>query len=109
MTTSTELVRIGDERFRKVQMERPIPEPALTKGDVFYQRHLASVRKYQRKNKEQLKEKQKKYMSKLKEDKERYAKHLEKRRNYYNKILIPRKKQKLEEKHESKKTTLVIN
>ncbi len=108
MTTATDNIPIGDERFRKVQIERPTPDIDLAKLEKFYDRHRKAVKKYQEKNKEQLKEKQKKYMSKLKEDKERYSQHLEKRRNYYNNILMPRKKQKLEEEHEAKKTTLVI-
>jgi len=108
MTTTTENIQIGDERFRKVQIEKPNTDLDLAKLEKFYDRHRKAVKKYQEKNKEQLKEKQKKYLSKLKDDKDRYEEHLEKRRNYYNNVLVPRKKKILEEKHEAKKTTLVI-
>jgi hypothetical protein len=111
MTTATVTIPIGDERFRKIKIDEPEPEtsnPELHKLEMFYERHKKSVKKWRDKNKETLKDKQKTYLENLRKDPERYNSHLEKRRNYYNNVLMPRKKQRLEEKHEAKQTTLVI-
>jgi len=112
MTTVTENIPIGDERFRKIKMEEVEPATSnlqLQKLEKFYERHRKSVKKWREKNKDTLKDKQKTYMENLRKDPERYKAHLEKRREYYKKTLLPRKQKILDEKHENKSSTLVIN
>ena len=108
------MTTVGDERFRKTQAEitnvvpAPAPELDIEKLQRHYQMHQKAVKKYQTKNKAVLKEKQKNYMERLRADEDKYRKHLEKRRIYYSQVLVPRNKKLIEDKHESKETTLVI-
>ncbi len=111
MTTATENILIGDERFRKIKKENPEPEslnPQLQKLEKFYEQHRKSVKKWREKNKETLKDKQKTYLENLRKDPERYKAHLEKRRNYYKNTILPKKQKLIEDKHENKSSTLVI-
>jgi hypothetical protein len=76
--------------------------------EAYYNSHREAVRKYQKKNKEALKEKQREYMARLRADDKRFKDHLDRRRHYYKNVIVPKKQELLEKQHEEKPTTLVI-
>ena len=84
------------------------PSNLDTAAQRMYASHLMNVGTYQKKNPEKMREKSKRYLDKLKLDEVKYNDFLAKRREYYKNVLKPRKQEKLDLIHESKKTTLVI-
>lgn len=54
-----------------------------SKAEIFYERHLERVRKYNQVNKEKMRERSREYFKKIKADPEKYKIYLEQKRSKY--------------------------
>lgn len=54
-----------------------------SKAEIFYERHLERVRKYNQVNKEKMRERSREYFKKIKADPEKYKIYLEQKRAKY--------------------------
>ena len=83
-------------------------EQILSKGDIFYKKHLNTVLEYQKRNPELMKIKAKKAYKKLKEERpEEYNLKLLKKREHYNNVIKPMKLLEKQKKADLKNNLLI--
>jgi DNA-binding transcriptional MocR family regulator len=54
-----------------------------SKADIYYERHLARMRKYNQENKDKMRDRAREYFKQIKADPERYKLYLEQKREKY--------------------------
>lgn len=62
----------------------------LTIAEKYYLSHKESMRKYQQRNRDKIKEKNKEYLAKISADPEKRKAYLDKKREYYLKVTKPK-------------------
>ena len=65
-------------------------EQQMSIAEKYYLSHKESMRKYQQRNKEKIKEKNKEYLAKISADPEKRKAYLDKKREYYINITKPK-------------------